>query len=142
MMAMPKATEPLVATKASAAASTGPVQGAAMMPETEPHAEARPGIPRRPLAGAAPAATAGSCSSKAPNIEAAMAAKTSATRADHQRVLHHAAEGLAGEGRAHAERRVHDGDAEHVEPGEGHGVAPREPALRAPKIETVMGMSG
>ena len=36
MMPSPKATDPLVATKASAAASTGPVQGAAMMPETSP----------------------------------------------------------------------------------------------------------
>ena len=36
MMPTPKATEPLVAMKASAAASTGPVQGAAMTPATSP----------------------------------------------------------------------------------------------------------
>ena len=36
MMPMPKTTEPLVATKASAAARTGPVHGAAMTPDTSP----------------------------------------------------------------------------------------------------------
>jgi hypothetical protein len=44
--------------------------------------------------------------------------------ADHERVLHDAPEGPPGQRRADAERRVHEGDAEDVEAGERHGVAP------------------
>ena len=62
--------------------------------------------------------------------------------ADDERVLHDAAEGLAGQRHAHAERRVHDGDAEHVERRRGRWRGGARLAWRAPKIETVMGMRG
>ncbi len=78
MMASPSPTDPLAAMKVSAAASTGPVQGAAMTPATSPmpKAPARP-APPTPLSRCC--SEAGRESSKAPNMEAAITTSTSAT---------------------------------------------------------------
>ena len=78
MMPNPNATEPCAATNVSAAARTGPVQGAAMIPETSPIANA-PARPAPPTPESLACHDEGSCSSNAPNIEAAIAASTIAT---------------------------------------------------------------
>ena len=56
----------------------GPVQGAAMMPPTTPIRKAPP-TPRPPTLDSRACSAVGTFSSKAPNIEAAMAAKNRAS---------------------------------------------------------------
>ena len=66
-----------MATNASTDASTGPVQGAAMMPPTRPMAKA-PVKPLPPTADSRVATDGGRLSSKAPNIDSAMATNMTA----------------------------------------------------------------
>jgi len=73
----PTATERVVATNVSAETSVGPVHGAAMMPPTRPMANAPP-KPLPPTDDSRVAKEGGRLSSKAPNMDAAMATNTTA----------------------------------------------------------------
>ena len=93
------------------------MHGAAMIPETSPiaNAPARP-APPTPLEPRLP---------RRRELQLERAEHRGRHRGeherdepDHPRVLHHAAEGLPGERRPDAERRVHRGDAEDVQAGE------------------------
>src|SRR5579872_1653175 len=74
----PYAASRVVATYARIAASGGPVQGAAMMPPTTPIRNAPPN-PRPPTRDSRACSGPGTASSKAPNIDSAMATKNSAS---------------------------------------------------------------
>src|SRR6266511_2966605 len=140
MIAKPNATEPFAATKVSAAASTGPVQGAAMIPETSPIANA-PARPAPPTPARRACHAGGSWSSKRPNIEAAIAARTSATKP----TTHGFCAALP---KAFPPSAAPTPSAEYMAAiprtyrPESAIASRRLPALRAPKIETVIGMSG
>ena len=82
--ATPKVGWPLVATKVSSEARTGPVQGAATMPATRPMANAPP-YPVPPTRFSRWARPWGTASSKAPNMLLAITTKKRARPTSTQR---------------------------------------------------------